>query len=66
MLELLNNIKIFGWIYLLAYFIPVYWRQDTKYENNGFEILSFNPKNCYFKGTISQRDKEFNYPSIDK
>jgi hypothetical protein len=44
----------------LSYFTPVYWYQDTKWKNRGYDIVTLSKKpGYYFRGTIQQRRKDF-------
>ena len=52
MLTLLQN---FGWRGLYAILLPVYWRQDVEFKNNGYDILSIRDNTgSYFYGTWKQ------------
>ena len=45
--SLSDNIRRYGWIFLLGYFVKLYWKQDSTFENNGYDLLSFSSKGSY-------------------
>ena len=58
LIRLLKFIDTMGWLGFLTCFIPVYWKQDSDFKNNGYDIWSFKDKShSYFKGTYKQKNK---------
>lgn len=52
----------FGFIGLYSLILPVYWKQDSRFKNNGIDILSIKDKDgAYFRGTFKQLMQFQNY-----
>jgi hypothetical protein len=44
----------------LAWVLLVYWYQDTKWKNNGYDIVTLLKRpGFYFRGTMQQRRNDF-------
>jgi hypothetical protein len=58
-LTLLDLYQKFGWKIFYSFIFKVFWTQDTKMKNDGFDILSIDfPKDgYYYVGTYQQREK---------
>ena len=60
LIRLLRFIDRLGWLGFLTYFIPVYWKQDIDFRNNGYDIWSFKKLDgFYLKGKIQERNTLF-------
>lgn len=63
-LKLLHEISLpvanHGAIYIVAMVLPVYWRQDFKFKNSGYDTLSlWNETGSYCRGTVGGRNAFF-------
>lgn len=56
---LLNLHSLYGWKILYSFLFKVFWTQDTKMKNNGYDIISidFPDDGYYYYGTYNQREK---------
>jgi hypothetical protein len=66
LIEVLEFIQDNGWLGIFTLFIPVTWKQDIYFKNNGKDLWHFkNDNNGYFYGTYSQKNKSWNYENKD-
>lgn len=60
LIEIFENCMIWNWRYIYAQFFSVYFTQDSKFVNNGYDIITvIKPKHYYFRGTWRQHNREF-------
>ena len=50
-----------GWIWLVSLVWPVYWSQDVKMVNKGYDLISVKDPKCYWmRGTYWEMQEELN------
>lgn len=55
--EIVSFFHKYGWKGLYALFFPVHWKQDKKFTNNGYDIITIKDSpGGYFRGTLKERD----------
>ena len=55
--DIVNNIRVFGWLWVISLFRSVSWNQDINFKNNGFDIISLKKNRGYLTGTWFERCK---------